>query len=177
MRVWGCLAYVKLPDRQLSALGPRSVAGMFIGYETGSKAYRVLVQGKVMVSKDVRVIENELGDPVVTPPSPQPEMGVEGLFHDEEEVSDESLERAIDTPREIAADPELRAGNLHEVMRRAHEVLQQLLAEPPAAEVLMRKFMMRGVGMMRAEGRLVREMRNSMRKKVKRGEEVVGVTI
>ena len=136
LRVWGCLAYVKLPDRQLSALGPRSVAGMFIGYETGSPAYRILVQGKVMVSKGVRFTEDELGYPVVTPPSPQPEMGVEGLFHDEEEVSDESLERPIDAPREIAADPELRAGNLHEVMRRAREVLQQLPAEPQAAEVL-----------------------------------------
>ncbi len=51
LRVWGCLAYVKVPNRQLSALGPRSVAGMFAGYETGSKAYRILVKGKVVVSK------------------------------------------------------------------------------------------------------------------------------
>jgi hypothetical protein len=64
LRVWGCLAYVKLPDRQLSALGPRSVAGMFVGYESGSKAYRVLVKGKVVVSKDVRFMEDELGYPV-----------------------------------------------------------------------------------------------------------------
>jgi hypothetical protein len=60
LRVWGCLAYVKLPDRQMSALGPRSVAGLFVGYESGSRAYRVLVKGKIIVSKDVRFVEDEL---------------------------------------------------------------------------------------------------------------------
>ena len=78
MKVWGCPAYVKFPDRQLTALGPRSVAGMFVGYETGSKAYRVLVKGKVVVSKDVPFIEDEHGYPFVLPHTPQPEIGVEG---------------------------------------------------------------------------------------------------
>ena len=41
LKVWECLAYVKLPDRQLTALGQRSVSGMFVVYEIGSKAYRI----------------------------------------------------------------------------------------------------------------------------------------
>jgi transposase InsO family protein len=134
LRVWGCLAYVKLPDRQLSALGPRSVAGMFVGYESGSKAYRVLVKGKVVVSEDVRFVEDELGYPVVLPPSPHLDIGVEGLFHDDEEVSDEVLEKVIETPREIAADPEMQAGNLQEILLRARGVLQQLPPEPQGHE-------------------------------------------
>jgi hypothetical protein len=135
-KVWGCLAYVKLPDRQLSALGPRSVAGMFVGYESGSKAYRVLVKGRVVVSKDVRFVEDEHGYPVVKPQTTQTEIGVEGLFSQEveEEVSEEKMERVVDAPHEIAANPELRAGDLHEVLLRARGVLQQLPAEQPVQE-------------------------------------------
>jgi hypothetical protein len=59
---------------------------------------------------------------------------VEGLFHDDEDVSDEALERAIEAPREIAADPELRAGNLQEILAGARDVLQQLPVVPPVQE-------------------------------------------
>jgi hypothetical protein len=118
----------------LSALGPRSVAGMFVGYESGSKAYRVLVKGKVVVSKDVRFVEDELGYPVVLPRSTQLDVGVEGLFHDDEEVSDEVLEKVIEAPRMIAADPEMQAGNLQEILLRARGVLQQLPPEPQGHE-------------------------------------------
>jgi hypothetical protein len=72
--------------------------------------------------------------PVVLPRASQPEIGVEGLFHDDEEVSDEALEKVIEAPREIAADPELRAGNLQEILLRARGVLQHLPAEPPGHE-------------------------------------------
>lgn len=60
-KVWGCLAYVKLPERELSAFGARSVAGMFVGYEPRCKAYRVRMDNKVRVSKNVKFFENELG--------------------------------------------------------------------------------------------------------------------
>ncbi len=50
LRIWGCLAYVKVPDRQLNAIAPRSVQGMFIGYERGTKGYTILVGGKKVLS-------------------------------------------------------------------------------------------------------------------------------
>jgi hypothetical protein len=139
MKVWGCLAYVKFPDRQLTALGPRSVAGMFVGYEPGCKAYRVLVKGKIMVSKDVRFVEDELGYPTVLSHVPKSVVGIEGLFQpdgDDDEVVDERIERIVDAPREIAADPDLRADNLRDILLRARGVMQQLPADLPGPEIV-----------------------------------------
>jgi hypothetical protein len=65
LRIWGCLAYVKVPDRQLNAFAPTSVQGMFIGYERGTKGYRILVGGKTLVSKDVVFIENKKAYPLL----------------------------------------------------------------------------------------------------------------
>jgi hypothetical protein len=42
LRTWGCKAFVMLQKQQATATGPRSIPGIFIGYELGSKAYRVL---------------------------------------------------------------------------------------------------------------------------------------
>ena len=41
-----------------STLGPQSVAGMFVGYDAHSKAYRVRVGNKVLVSRDVHFVED-----------------------------------------------------------------------------------------------------------------------
>jgi hypothetical protein len=138
MKVWGCLAYVKCPNRQLTALGPRSVTGMFVGYEPGCKAYRVLVKAKIMISKDVRFVEDELGYPTMMSHVPHSVVGIEGLFQpdgDDDEVIDERMERIVDAPREIAADPDLRADNLREILLRARGVMQQLLADQPEPEM------------------------------------------
>jgi hypothetical protein len=130
-KIWGCLAYVRLPERQLTALGPRSVAGMFVGYAQGSKAYRVLVKGKVVVSKDVRFVEDELGYPVASPEGEHREMDVQGLFvsDDDVEMVEEVQERIVDVPRQLAVEPALHVGNLRNALLRARELLQHL---PPA---------------------------------------------
>jgi transposase InsO family protein len=52
LRVFGYLAYIKTHDKDLSAFSPRSEAGMFVGYEPASNAYRVLVGDKIKVSKN-----------------------------------------------------------------------------------------------------------------------------
>jgi hypothetical protein len=57
LRVWGSKVFVLLPEHQQKALGPRSVPGIMVGYEPGSKAYRVLVGGAIRVSRDVRFLE------------------------------------------------------------------------------------------------------------------------
>ena len=61
-RVWGCLAHVLIPDGQRSALLPKTVSGMFTGYEPGSKAYRVYLGGRQWkVSRDVFFFEKQSG--------------------------------------------------------------------------------------------------------------------
>ncbi|KAJ9531865.1 hypothetical protein QJQ45_022022 [Haematococcus lacustris] len=83
LRVFGCRVWLHVPDHQRSKLQAKSVEGLFIGYEPGSKAYRVLVNGKETCSKDIVFDElsvlqpshqqNEPAQPVLLlplPPSP-----------------------------------------------------------------------------------------------------------
>jgi len=55
LRTFGCIAYVKRVGPGISKLSDRSVPGVFLGYETGTKGYRVYdpVKDKLMVSRDV----------------------------------------------------------------------------------------------------------------------------
>ena len=40
LRVWGCLAYVRLTDPKISKLGIRATTYTFLGYAINSAAYR-----------------------------------------------------------------------------------------------------------------------------------------
>ncbi|KAJ9514159.1 hypothetical protein QJQ45_002265 [Haematococcus lacustris] len=53
LRVFGCRVWLHVPDHQRSKLQAKSVEGLFLGYEPGSKAYRVLVNGRETCSKDI----------------------------------------------------------------------------------------------------------------------------
>lgn len=55
LRVFGCLAHVKQLSSHLTKLEDRSTKGVFLGYEEGTKAYRVYnpIKEKMMVSRDV----------------------------------------------------------------------------------------------------------------------------
>ena len=58
MRVFGSKTYVHVPKQLRHKLDPLSTAGIFIGYEPNSKAYRVLMDsGKVQISRDVIFLE------------------------------------------------------------------------------------------------------------------------
>ncbi|GLC47439.1 hypothetical protein PLESTM_002074400 [Pleodorina starrii] len=62
LRVFGCVAYVWVPDAQRKKLDPTSEKGVFVGYEPGSKAYRVLLpDGQQKVSRDVVFDERAVG--------------------------------------------------------------------------------------------------------------------
>jgi transposase InsO family protein len=65
LRTWGCKAFVLLQKPHMTATGPRALPGMMVGYELGSKAYRILTAQGIKVSRDVRFIEEELGAPAV----------------------------------------------------------------------------------------------------------------
>ena len=56
MHVFGCRAYVTEPDPK-SKLAPRASAGVFVGHEPNSAAFRILVDGRIIVSRHVRFVE------------------------------------------------------------------------------------------------------------------------
>ena len=55
IRVWGCLAYYRVPDPKRTKLGPRAMKSVFVGYAENSKAYRLLdlESNVIMESRDV----------------------------------------------------------------------------------------------------------------------------
>ena len=54
-RTFGCIAYVKTVGPGISKLSDRSTKMVFVGYETGTKGYRVYdpVTKKLQISRDV----------------------------------------------------------------------------------------------------------------------------
>ncbi|GFR51225.1 hypothetical protein Agub_g13600 [Astrephomene gubernaculifera] len=60
-RVFGCEAFVHVPSQQRNKLEPVSRKGTFVGYERGSDAWRVLVDGRIVVSRNVTFNERKRG--------------------------------------------------------------------------------------------------------------------
>ena len=61
LRVWGCLAFYRVPDPKRMKLGPRALKGIFVGYAENSKAYRILDSNSnvIVESRDVEFIKNK----------------------------------------------------------------------------------------------------------------------
>jgi hypothetical protein len=133
LRVWGCLAYIKLPDKDLSAFSARSEAGMFVGYEPASKAYRVRVGNKVKVSENVKFFEDKLGIHTLLSETPLPTDVPSDIEYDKIPSTDEEedwdfvpvdLSDAVDLNREAGRGGEhLLPANI-EVMQRLNEVIR-----------------------------------------------------
>ena len=62
LRVWGCTAYVQVPEQKRRKLDDRSIVGTLVGYAVASKAYRILVKkgGSFHVTESREVIFDEL---------------------------------------------------------------------------------------------------------------------
>jgi len=62
LRTFGCMAHVKSAHPHLKKLDDRSTRMVFIGYESGSKAYRVFdtVTGRVHISQDL-IFDEDVG--------------------------------------------------------------------------------------------------------------------
>lgn len=60
LRVFGCICYVHIPDQKRTKLDDKSEKGIFLGYSTQSKGYRVynLRTKKLMISRDVEFDES-----------------------------------------------------------------------------------------------------------------------
>ncbi|GJV75037.1 zinc finger, CCHC-type containing protein [Tanacetum coccineum] len=64
LRIFGCIAYAKVPSQHLTKLDDRSIKMVYLGNEQGSKAYRLFdpTTQRVCVSRDVKFKENETWD-------------------------------------------------------------------------------------------------------------------
>ncbi|GJV63637.1 ribonuclease H-like domain, reverse transcriptase, RNA-dependent DNA polymerase [Tanacetum coccineum] len=64
LRVFGCIAYAKVPSQHLTKLDDRSTKMVYLGNEQGSKAYRLFdpTTQRVCVSRDVKFKEDETWD-------------------------------------------------------------------------------------------------------------------
>ena len=62
LRTFGCVAYAKRNGPGVTKLADRSILGVFLGYEPGTKGYRVFypVNEKLMLSRDVVFDEKKL---------------------------------------------------------------------------------------------------------------------
>jgi hypothetical protein len=60
LRTFRCVVYTKVTRPHLAKFDDRGCKGVFIGYEAGSKAYRVYdpVEGRVIMSRDIVFNEN-----------------------------------------------------------------------------------------------------------------------
>ena len=74
MRVFGCQAYILTPKEKRLKWDPKARAGLFLGYEEGSKAYRLydIEAGQVVISRDVNFDESAFG--LSTGPVPNEEV-------------------------------------------------------------------------------------------------------
>ena len=64
IRVWGCLAFYRVPDPKRTKLGPQAMKSVFVRYAENSKAYRLLdlESNVIMESRDVQFLENKTRD-------------------------------------------------------------------------------------------------------------------
>ncbi|GJX08294.1 zinc finger, CCHC-type containing protein [Tanacetum coccineum] len=64
LRIFGCIAYAKVPTQHLTKLDDRSIKMIYLGNEQGSKAYRLFdpITQRICVSRDVKFKENETWD-------------------------------------------------------------------------------------------------------------------
>uniref|UniRef100_A0A2N9F059 CCHC-type domain-containing protein n=1 Tax=Fagus sylvatica TaxID=28930 RepID=A0A2N9F059_FAGSY len=74
LKVWGCIAYFRVPDPKRTKLGPRAIKSVFVGYAVNSKAYRLLdlSSNTIVESRDVEFIENKfINDSQIEPKQTQ----------------------------------------------------------------------------------------------------------
>ncbi|GFH18455.1 reverse transcriptase Ty1/copia-type domain-containing protein [Haematococcus lacustris] len=70
LRVFGSAVWVHVPDQKRSKLEAKAVRGVLIGYQLGAKSYRVLVEGREYLSKDV-IFDEQLVNDLPTRPTTQ----------------------------------------------------------------------------------------------------------
>ncbi|KAJ8751984.1 hypothetical protein K2173_000730 [Erythroxylum novogranatense] len=61
MKIFGCLSFSYVPQAKRDKLDKKAEPGVFVGYSSTSKAYRIFQpqNGKIIVSQDVKFMENK----------------------------------------------------------------------------------------------------------------------
>ena len=61
LKVFGCLCFTHVPQIKRDKLDKRALPGIFIGYSTVEKAYKIFQPqtGKIVISRDVHFVEDE----------------------------------------------------------------------------------------------------------------------
>uniref|UniRef100_A0AAV1TI22 Integrase catalytic domain-containing protein n=1 Tax=Peronospora matthiolae TaxID=2874970 RepID=A0AAV1TI22_9STRA len=87
MRVFGCQTYILTPKEKRLKWDPKARAGIFVGYEEVSKAYRVydIKAVKVVISRDVSFDESTFGLPPPIPDEDADDLDFELLDLNDEE--------------------------------------------------------------------------------------------
>uniref|UniRef100_A0AAV1VDV9 Polyprotein n=1 Tax=Peronospora matthiolae TaxID=2874970 RepID=A0AAV1VDV9_9STRA len=94
MRVFGCQAYILTPKEKRLKWDPKARAGLFLGYEEVSKAYRVydIEAGQVMISRDVNFDESAFGMSMLISDDDVDGLDFESIDLDDEEPRPETLQ-------------------------------------------------------------------------------------
>ena len=89
LRVFGCMAYVHIPDNEQRKLDKKAEKMRFVGYSLTSKRYRVFdeTKGKIFIRKDVEFNENDFSHKeTMTTTDPEPKQeDVEGEIEEVKE--------------------------------------------------------------------------------------------
>jgi hypothetical protein len=72
LKIFGCIAYIHVPDEDRKKMDSKTIKGMFVGYDMESKAYRIYdpLRRKVIISRDVVFDESKVGFHHLTTPQP-----------------------------------------------------------------------------------------------------------
>ncbi|KAJ6807341.1 uncharacterized protein M6B38_172125 [Iris pallida] len=106
IRVWGCLAYVKLPDLKIQKLGTRTTKAIFLGYAEKSDARRFLdiESNHIIESCDAEYFEDKFAKHmnIVLADLPENDEGTK-----QTEVFNEPVVQDEAVVKETPAEPEL----------------------------------------------------------------------
>ncbi|KAJ9511133.1 hypothetical protein QJQ45_013172 [Haematococcus lacustris] len=141
LRVFGSAVWVHVPAQKRSKLEAKAVRGVFVGYQLGSKSYKVLVAGREYHSKDV-IFDEQLIQDLPTKPATQqlqqPELYAMTVT-DSQANDNPSVAEALSGPQ---ADMWLQA--MHAELASLHENQTWCLVDKPAgARVLPTKWVLK----------------------------------
>ncbi|KAG3046773.1 hypothetical protein PC122_g24260 [Phytophthora cactorum] len=119
MRVFGCRTYILTPKEKRLKWDPKARAGIFLGYEEVSKAYRLydIEAGQVVISRDVNFDESTFGlSPRIS------DEDVDGLDVDSLDIDDDGPRQ---TEYKQTGKRKSRPSDEDEATRRPHTVRHQ----------------------------------------------------
>jgi len=96
LKVYGCLAYARLPDQRRKKLDDKAAECIFVGYATQTRGYRLWCpqKGDVIVTKYVKFTEDKIGYEWIYKEVPQKFKYNEVWPNDEDDSTTEEMEPA-----------------------------------------------------------------------------------